>query len=193
MGFDFLMFHIRRSHDVATVDRLDRWAREQKVGFYVNQENADKPAGDPARFRRPGHFFQPSPEFVGRCLQSPGFLGICYDEAEHWIMNGVNVTGGAHSVTEFVPHFYDAAGDSLQGAYAGNLHNLRALMSHYYADFARPPHPGPIICTEHVFPSLFRSVALRSSSVPTVRDSRSRRANCPINWPRKTECALSVG
>lgn len=50
MGLDFLMFHIRRSHDVATVDRLDRWAREQKVGFYINQENADKPAGDPALY-----------------------------------------------------------------------------------------------------------------------------------------------
>lgn len=159
IGFSFLMFHVWSSTDIRPLDALDRWARERGVGFFINQENADSLPGDPARFRRPGRFFQPSREFVRRCLDSPGFLGICYDEAEHWIMNGIFVTHGKNSMTEFVPHFYDAEGDSLEGAYEGNLHNLRELMRANYPEFARPPKNGSVICTEHVFPALFHLFA----------------------------------
>jgi len=159
MGFDFIMFHIWRGNDVATVDKLDQWAATNRVGFYINQEGADKQPGDPKRYRRPGSFFQPTPEFVRRCLNSPRFLGVCYDEAEHWTMNGINVTSGKHALTEFVPHFYDAAGDDLSTAHDGNLHNLQVLMGSTYAEFARPPAAGPVVCTEHVFPALFHLFA----------------------------------
>lgn len=70
-------------------------------------------------------------------------------------MNGVFVTARKHSLTDFVPHFYDAEGDCVEAAYAGNLHNVRVLMDTVYADFARPPQPGPIVCTKHVFPVMF--------------------------------------
>lgn len=159
IGFSFLMSHVWSSTDIRPIDALDRWARERGAGFFVNQENADSRPGDPARFRLPGRFFQPSREFVRRCLDSPGFLGICYDEAEHWIMNGIFVTHGKNSMTEFVPHFYDAEGDSIEGAYEGNLHNLRELMRANYHEFARPPRSDPLICTEHVFPALFHLFA----------------------------------
>ena len=155
IGFDFLMHHFWGAPTVLQIDRMDRWAEEHGHRFFINQENStsSKKPGDPTIYRKPGGFFQPPPEYVARCLATPRFLGFCFDECEHWICNGNSVTGGG----PFAPHFYDAEGDTLDEAYAGNLENLRTLMSRVFPGFAERSHmPGkrPIVCTENVFPSL---------------------------------------
>ena len=155
IGFDFLMYHWWGPTSIETVDRLDQWAERTGHRFMLNGENspATKEPGDPAIYRKPGGFFQPSAEFVARCVASPRFLGFCFDECEHWICNGISVTGGG----AFMPQFYDAEGDTIEGAYAGNLANLQLLMARNFPGFADRAHqPGqvPIVGTESVLPDL---------------------------------------
>jgi len=155
IGFDFVMHHFWGAPTVEDIDRLDAWAVPRNHGFLINAENSPsgREPGDPAVYERPGGFFQPPPEYVERCQTSPHFLGFCFDECEHWICNGVWVTAGR----PFQPHFYDAEGDTLEGAYAGNLHNLQVLMARVFPGFAeRAHHPRqtPIVGTENVFPAL---------------------------------------
>jgi hypothetical protein len=155
IGFDFVMHHFWGAPTVADIERLDGWAAPHGHGFLINPENSPsgREPGDPTLYRKPGGFFQPPPQYVQRCLASPHFLGFCFDECEHWICNGVWVTGGG----PFMPHFYDAEGDTLPDAYAGNRHNLRVLMDRVFPGFAERAHrPGqaPIVGTENVFPDL---------------------------------------
>ncbi len=155
IGFDFLMHHFWGPPTVPQIERLDRWAAERGHRFLINQENSTsaRQPGDPAIYRKPGGFFQPPREYVERCLASPRFLGFCFDECEHWICNGNSVTGGG----PFAPHFYDAEGDTLDGAYAGNLQNLQTLMARVFPGFAErahTPRQTPIVGTESVFPDL---------------------------------------
>jgi hypothetical protein len=155
IGFDFVMHHFWGPPTVEDIDRLEAWAAPRGHGFLINQENSTsgREPGDPTVYRKPGGFFQPPPEYVQRCLESPRFLGFCFDECEHWICNGIHVTGGG----PFAPHFYDAEGDTLEGAYAGNLHNLQLLMGQAFLGFAERAHqPGraPVVGTESVFPDL---------------------------------------
>lgn len=155
IGFDFLMHHLWGPPTVEQIDRLERWAAARGHRFFINQENstAAKEPGDPAVYRKPGGFFQPPREYVERCLASPRFLGFCFDECEHWICNGIAVTAGG----AFAPHFYDAEGDTLEGAYAGNLANLQTLMARAFPGFAeRARRSGqlPIVGTESVLPDL---------------------------------------
>jgi len=155
IGFDFLMHHFWGEPTVQQIDRLDRWAAERGHRFLINQENStsSKQPGDPALYRKPGGFFQPPRDYVQRCLATPRFLGFCFDECEHWICNGNSVTGGG----PFAPHFYDAEGDTLDEAYAGNLQNLQTLMGRVFPGFAERAHrPGqtPVVGTENVFPDL---------------------------------------
>ena len=134
IGFDFVMHHFWGAPTVADIERLDGWAAPHGHGFLINPESSPsgREPGDPRLYRKPGGFFQPPPQYVQRCLASPHFLGFCFDECEHWICNGVWVTGGG----PFMPHFYDAEGDTLADAYAGNRHNLQVLMDHVFAGFA---------------------------------------------------------
>ncbi|MBI2302315.1 MAG: hypothetical protein HYU66_25710 [Armatimonadetes bacterium] len=155
IGFDFLMHHFWGQPTIADIDGLDRWAAQHGHGWLINPENAvsGRQPGDPAVYDRPGGFFQPSREYVERCLASPHFLGFCFDECEHWICNGIDVTGGG----AFKPHFHDAEGETLERAYDGNLHNLQLLMERVYPGFAergRQPGATPIVGTESVFPIL---------------------------------------
>ncbi|MBP8951320.1 MAG: hypothetical protein KBI47_02940 [Armatimonadetes bacterium] len=155
IGFDFLMHHFWGEAKIADIERMDRWASEGGHRYFFNHENAaaGRTPGDPAVYHRPGWFFQPSRAYVERCLQSPHFMGFCYDECEHWICNGVNVTGGG----EFKPHFHDAEGETLQEAYEGNVRNIGILMDRVFTGFAeRAREPGrlPIVSTENVFPTL---------------------------------------
>lgn len=154
LGFDLLMHHLDGPARVEDVAALAGWAAETGHDFILNQECADRPAapsGPESPYRKGGCFFQPSRPFVDACLASPRFLGICYDEAEHWTTNGVWVTGQQHK--GFRPHLYDASGDDLPTAYEGNLHNWRVLLERHYSRFSSASTAGrPIIATEHVFP-----------------------------------------
>lgn len=167
LGFDFLMHHIYGPPRVEDVEAVARWAESSGRGFFMNQENTDRPAGaaEPdGPYRRPGFFFQPPAEWVAACAASPRFMGVCYDEAEHWISNGVWVTAaqrGQSNVDErgrVRPHFFDADGCTLTEAYEGNLHNMRALRAACYGPLTLDAHSmndaRPIICTEQVFPVL---------------------------------------
>jgi hypothetical protein len=163
MGFDFLMTHIWRANGPGTqqglahIAALNQWAASTGHDYVINQENAARPRGDNPEFRRPGFFFQPSPEWLAACLSSPHFRGVCYDEAEHWVTNGVDVTAGVGAHEKFRPHFFDAEGLALAEAYEGNLHNLTVLRERQFG-FAPASwrHLGkPMIGTEHVFPTLF--------------------------------------
>lgn len=166
LGFDFLMHHIYGSPRVDDVEQVASWARDAGCGFFVDQETVApvpgkaKPEGP---YIRPGSFFQPEAEWVAACAASPRFMGVCYDEAEHWSTNGVHVTrrsvgNSRPSEPEGPePHFFDATGCTLTEAYEGNVANLRALLANTYSslDFdqeevsGRPRH---IVCTEQVFP-----------------------------------------
>ncbi len=155
IGFDFVMHHFWGEPKVAEIDRLDEWAAEKGHGFLINAENSPsgRAPGDPAIYRKPGGFFQPPDKYVQRCLASPRFLGFCFDECEHWVCNGTWVTAGR----SFEPHFYDAEGDALDDAYAGNMHNLGLLMDRVFPGFAeraRKPGSVPVVGTENVFPIL---------------------------------------
>ncbi|MBN2293353.1 MAG: hypothetical protein JXM70_13070 [Pirellulales bacterium] len=163
MGFDFLMVHIYRKSGpdspagIAFIKNMNRWAGETGHDYIVNLENTVRPRGNHAEFHRPGFFFQPTNEWLETCLKSPHFRGVCYDESEHWIMNGVDITGGVGAHENFRPHFFDAEGAALEEAYQGNLNNLTVLRSKLfkfdpasYDDLKRP-----MMFSEHVFPALF--------------------------------------
>jgi len=155
IGLSFVMHHFWGTPTVESIERLDSWAEPHGYGYLINHENATagREPGDPSIYRKPGGFFQPPREYVDRCVASPHFLGFCFDECEHWICNGTDVTAGR----PFKPHFYDAEGDTLQEAYNGNLHNLLLLMGHVFPGFcerARRPGQTPIVGTESVFPVL---------------------------------------
>ncbi len=62
---------------------------------------------------------------------------------------------------EYAPYFYDAAGDTLEQAYAGNVHNLSVLMDARYAGFAENARRGggPVIAGEYQFPVLNHPLA----------------------------------
>ncbi|MBT4814729.1 MAG: hypothetical protein HOJ57_28205 [Lentisphaerae bacterium] len=163
MGFDFLMTHIYRSSGPGTKSGMDhiagmnRWAAKTGHGYVVNLENTVRPRGEHPEFRRPGFFFQPEADWLAKCLESPHFRGVCYDEAEHWITNGVDITGGVGAHENFRPHFFDAEGTTLEEAYSGNLNNLIVLRTKLF-EFAAASSSGldqPLICSEHVFPTLF--------------------------------------
>ena len=173
MGLDFLMTHIYRKSGpdtaagTAFIKGMNRWAAETGHDYIVNLENTVRPRGKHAEFRRPGFFFQPTKEWLAECLESPHFRGVCYDEAEHWILNGVDVTGGVGAHENFRPHFFDAEGATLKEAYAGNLNNLTVLRSKLF-QFAPASctDPGrPMIRSEHVFPALFPLFA-RAGAAP---------------------------
>lgn len=155
IGFDFVMHHFWGAPTVDEIARLDRWAATHGHGFLINAENspAGHEPGDPAVYRKPGGFFQPPRAYVERCLASPRFLGFCFDECEHWICNGALVTAGQ----PFMPHFFDAEGQTLAEAYEGNLHNLEVLMERVFPGFAeraRLTGRTPVVGTENVFPVL---------------------------------------
>jgi len=163
MGFDFLMVHIDRKTGpnseagIAFIKNMNRWAADTRHDYIVNLEGTVRPRGKHPKFRRPGFFFQPTREWLATCLKSPHFRGVCYDEAEHWITSGVDVTTkvGAHEA--FRPHFFDAEGATLTEAYDGNLNNLTVLRSELFrfAPASLAELKRPMICSEHVFPSLF--------------------------------------
>lgn len=186
MGFDFLMMHIWRANapgtelGLAHIEALNRWAADTGHDYIINLENSTRPRGDHPEFRRPGFFFQPTRDWLERCLSSPHFKGVCYDEAEHWITNGVDVTAGVGAHEKFRPHFFDAEGLTLTEAYEGNLHNLTVLREQQFA-FSPASWQAldkPMIRTEHVFPTLFPLFAragiaphpkfLKESALPVV-------------------------
>ena len=173
MGFDFLMMHIWRGNAPGTklgiehIDALNKWADDTGHEYIVNIENTIRPRGQHPDFRRPGSFFQPTPDWLERCMSSPHFKGVCYDEAEHWTTNGVDVTSGVGAHEKFRPHFFDAEGGTLEEAYEGNLHNLNVLRKSLF-DFDPASWRAldkPMIRTEHVFPILFPLFA-RSGAAP---------------------------
>ena len=161
MGFDFLVVHVWRNAleqaGLEVVNGLNQWAGRTGCGYIINLENTVRPRGKHPDFRRPGFFFQPTEEWLSRCLDSPHFMGVCYDEAEHWLTNGVDVTGGAHAVEAFRPHFVDAGGMTLEEAYENALHNLILLREAQFG-FAHASWGTllrPMIRSEHVFPILY--------------------------------------
>ncbi|MBN2449007.1 MAG: hypothetical protein JXR77_01380, partial [Lentisphaeria bacterium] len=84
MGFDFLMVHIYRGaltpSGLDVLDGINRWAARTGHDYIVNLENTVRPRGDHPELQRPGHFFQPTAEWLSRCQSSPYFRGVCYDE-----------------------------------------------------------------------------------------------------------------
>ena len=163
MGFDFLMAHVWRGHapdkqkGLDYIDGMNRWAAETGHDYIINLENTVRPRGKHPDLRRPGFFFHPSQEWLRRCLSSSHFRGVCYDEAAHWITNGVDVTAGVGAHENFRPHFLDAEGMMLQEAYAGNLHNLTVLRDKIFgfAPAAYAQLERPMVRSEQVFPILF--------------------------------------
>ncbi len=159
IGFDFFSWHIWGSTDMPEYIAMRDWADRNKTGFIVNQEGGPRPPGDPKVYHHPGFFYQPSQEIVKALCKSRNFLGFTYDEAEHWQMNGINVTGGAK---EFAPHFVDASGLSLNETYQAMIVNLRQLMNHCYAglaDNAFRTTKTPIVMLENVFPVMMHLFA----------------------------------
>lgn len=154
IGFDFLVHHIHGEMTSEEFGRAEQWANKYKRSYFMNLENSSAARALCASplYKKPGGFFRPSKESVAEFSASPQFLGVIYDEAEHWSTNGVSVTMGE---TRFLPHFYDAEGGTLEQAYEGNVHNTRTLMNDSYpglADNARKPGSYPIVGTENVFP-----------------------------------------
>ena len=158
MGFDFLMSHLYVGGETTCVSGLISWAEQTGHDFILNQECASRPKGDPKFYRKPGLFFQPSPDLLSLATNGNHLLGVCYDEAEHWVNQGVWITGRQGP---FAPHFHDAEGETLAQAYEGNLFNLQTLMRRNYSSFATPANgkASPIVCTEHVFPAMFHVFA----------------------------------
>ena len=154
IGFDFLMHHLHGDMRSEEFRRAEEWATRYKHSYFINMENsrAARMQCTSPLYNRPGRFFCPAKEVVAEFSASPRFLGVIYDEAEHWSTNGTSVTSGGR---EFKPHFHDAEGETLTQAYEGNMHNLRALMRESYpglAGNARKPGAYPIVGTENVFP-----------------------------------------
>ncbi len=154
IGFDFLSYHLSRMPLAEEVSKLDAWARQTGHSYIVNNEGGLRERGDESMYTKPGLFFQMPKDLVEFCRNSPYFLGICYDELDHCIMNGAWIT-----ILEgkYAPTFYDAQGDTLEQAYIGNKNNLAKLMSVQYPGFAenaRQKTKGPVISGEYVFPVL---------------------------------------
>lgn len=163
LGFDFLAFNGigYGTPSISAIRKLHQWVEKTDREFLVNpQANMAQVApGDPALYRKPGFFYQPSKRFVDACMASPRFLGFVYDELEHGIINGVPFSSEPDLHR---PRIYDASGDSLQDAYRGNLDNLQVLMNSCYPGFAanaRTPHGAPVVGTESVFPVLYHMFA----------------------------------
>ena len=173
IGFDFLMVHLYRANGPDTelglkhIDALNEWAARTGHNYIINLENTVRPRGKHPEFRDPGFFFQPAAAWLERCLSSPHFRGVCYDEAEHWVTNGVDVTGKVGAHENFRPHFFDAEGVGLTAAYEGNLHNVTVLRERLFG-FEPASFLGlerPMLRTEHVFPTLF-PVFARAGAAP---------------------------
>jgi len=161
IGFDFLVHHIFGDLTRQELGRAEAWANKHGHSYFINTEcsSAARVAGAGRPYVRPGAFFRPSKDIIAQCSSSPRFMGVMYDEAEHWSTNGVWVTAGGN---EFVPHFHDAAGETLTQAYEGNVHNLRVLMQESYPGLAANAlRPGkfPIVTTENVFPVMQHAFA----------------------------------
>ncbi|MCL5271469.1 MAG: hypothetical protein M1457_13170, partial [bacterium] len=157
-GFDFLVYHIHGEPSVADLGALVTLAESKGFDFILNQENTPPTPGDPSVYNRPGLFFQPPVDFMTVAGASLRFRGLIYDEAEHWLTNGVYVTTGGGP---FIPCFHDAEGETLDQAYAGNLANLTTLMARHCAGFAANAQAapqgnvsGPVTAVEYVFPIL---------------------------------------
>ncbi len=168
IGFDFLSYHLEPADLAEGISKLDAWARRTGHDYIINSEGGVRARGDESLFRKPGLFFQLPKDLVEFCRSSPRFLGICYDELDHCIMNGAWIT-----ILEgkYAPCLYDASGDSLEQAYAGNSHNLSVLMDTQYPGFAenaRQRGKTPVICGEYVFPVLNHLLA-RAGIVPTPK------------------------
>lgn len=158
IGFKFLVYHYRGRQPLEEIEELTAWASRARTDFFLNQENTIKaPVSDPA-YLRPGNFFRPGAQLMQWLTRSPHFRGVIYDEAEHWALNGVWVTGGGDT---FEPHFHDAEGETLAQAYAGNLHNLEQLLRLEYPGLAGNARQGrgPVVAFEPVFPILFHLFA----------------------------------
>lgn len=159
IGFDFFSWHIWGSTDLPDYIAMRDWADRIGTGLLVNQEGGPRPEGDPAVYVHPGHFYQPSKQIVQALCKSKNFLGFTYDEAEHWQMNGVNVTS---SSPVFIPHFVNAEGLTLNETYQSMIVNLKLLMSRHFprfADNAFRTHKAPIVMLENVFPVMMHLFA----------------------------------
>jgi len=168
IGFDFLSYHLGRADSSESeqdrhgygrvrpeeIAQLDAWARRRGKDYIVNNEGVIRERGDESLYEKPGLFFQMPSELVEFCRSSPYCLGICYDEVAHAITNGAWIT-----ILEgkYAPYFYDAMGDTLEQAYAGNRYNIAKLMDTRYSGFAenaRQSSKRPVISGEYVFPVL---------------------------------------
>lgn len=158
MGLDFYSHHIGYpGHPLPLeedVEALDAWARKGGYGYILNSEGAFVTEGDPEVYVKPGAFFQPDPALAGKWSRSPHFMGFCYDEASHWVLDG-----GWPTIYEqrYAPYFHDARGGSLAEAYAANLANVRTLMTRSYAGMAgnaRIPYRTPTVSGEYAMPVL---------------------------------------
>ena len=168
IGFDFLSYHLGRMALASEVAQLDAWARKTGHDYILNNEGGQREQGDAKLYRKPGLFFQFPKDLVEVCRSSPHFLGICYDELDHGIMNGAWIT---ILDNKYAPYFYDASGDTLQQAYESNVHNVGVLMDTQYPGFAanaRQPGKRPIVCGEYVFPVLNHLLA-RGGIVPAPK------------------------
>lgn len=151
LHLDFVSFHFFAHPTPGLVKLIDDFCTTNGLSFMLNQEQCvdSREQADRGVYRKPGCFFSPPRDFVEACTSSPRFLGVCYDEAEHWTLNGVFVTA---NIPKFIPHFYDAEGDTLEQAYEGNLQNLCTLMQKTYAGFTSKAGSTPFVGTENVFP-----------------------------------------
>ena len=168
IGFDFLSKHIGGSSLSEKVTKLDAWARRTGHDYILNNEGCTRERNDENIYQKPGLFFQLPRDLVEICSSSPYCLGIVYDEVAHCMMNGAWITIRQGT---YAPYFYDAAGDTLEQAYAGNMYNLAKLMEKQYPGFAenaRRPGKRPVICGEYVFPVLNHLLA-RAGIVPVPK------------------------
>ncbi len=166
MGIEFLVWHLYDSYTWKQIDHMHTRADALGMGLIWNQECTVRPRGG-AEYERPGMFFQPPDEWVQRALASRSFLGVIYDEAEHWIQNGVWVTGGGR---EFQHHFYEGDERTIEQCFEGNLHNLRVMMARHYAALtrARKMRRQPRVAGEYVFPDLHHLFA-RAGIIPAPK------------------------
>lgn len=153
LDFDFLSHHVRNWRPlVEDVHRLDAWARGTGHAYVVNTEGAWATQGSPGSYDKPGKLFQMPRELFEFCLNSPYFLGLCYDEAAHCVLDG-----GWESINHkgrYAPFLHDASGETLEAAYAGNFNNLKQLMSGCTPGLAARARSGkgPVVLAELVLP-----------------------------------------
>ncbi len=159
IGFDFYSWHIWGSTELDEYKIMRDWADHEETGLLVNQEGGPRPAADAKIYDHPGHFYQPDKQIVRALCQSKKFLGFTYDEAEHWQMNGVNVTSGPQP---FVSHFADTQNLNLEDAHKAVQNNLKKLMSRCFPGFARNAfntNKLPVVMLENVFPVMMHMFA----------------------------------